>query len=628
MRRRLSWTLFGLGPLAVAACATVGSIGSLSGDGGSAAVTVTSATTTTSSGATFTVPGTSKVDLLLGIDNSPSMADKQQILSVVLADLIQGLVNPPCLNAALQPLPDLPASGLDPCPVGSTRQFPPVTDLHIGVVTSSLGGHGGDACPSVATGACPGGVVNYSNDDHGHLVTRTDPCGTGVVVDYADEGFLAWDPAHVDVPPGASNPITYASSAEDLVTGAGQIGCVYGSQLESWYRFLVEPAPYQSIGVVDGGVAQSGVDDTLLTQRRNFLRPDSLLAILMLSDADDCSIQEAGAYYLDAQLQDPADAAAPFYLPSARAECATDPNDPCCRSCAADQSGCPQDATCIAHPVLDATTDNHGLRCWNTKQRFGVDFLYPTDRYVTGLMAASVPNQAGVMMPNPIYENPAGSDAGTLRDSAMVFLAGIVGVPWQDLARDPTDLTQGYKSAAELAVASNGITTWDVILGDPASYVAPLDPHMIESPAPRSGTDPLTGVTLAPATADAGADPINGHEYTQSVPADLEYACIFPLTLPRDCTGASAQACDCTDPQNDNPLCAPDPSNGGRRTLQVAAKAYPALRQLQVLSGLGSQGVTASICPAQQDQPSGTDYAYRPAIQALLDRMAVRLIGP
>src|SRR5262245_42908206 len=30
---------------------------------------------------------------------------------------------------------------------------------------------------------------------------------------------------------------------------------------------------------------------------------------------------------------------------------------------------------------------------------------------------------------------------------------------WQDIARDPTDLTQGYKSAAEL-VATN---TWDLI---------------------------------------------------------------------------------------------------------------------------------------------------------------------
>ena len=637
MRRRLYWALLGLGPLLAATCTTIGSIGSLGGEGGGAggsadvtatATTVTassSAASSTSSGDTLRIAILDKVDLLLGIDDSPAMADKQQVLSLVLTDLIQGLVDPPCLDAVAQAVPNQPASGLDPCPAGSTRQFAPVLDLHLGVVTSSLGGHGADACSSVAPGGCPGGAVNASTDDHGHLVTRTSPCAGAVVASYQNEGFLAWDPAQTDVPPGQSDGTAYAVGAEDLVTGAGQIGCAYGSQLESWYRFLVDPAPYQSISVVGGLAVQSGVDAALLTQRGSFLRPDSLVAILMLSDADDCSIRESGGYYLDAQLGDPADAGAPYHLPRPRAECATNPDDPCCRSCGAVQTGCPPDPTCASGPALDDVTDNHGLRCWNTKQRFGVDFLYPTSRYVTGLTSATVPDQAGVMLANPLY--PSG-DGGALRDPSMVLLAGIVGVPWQDLARDPTDLTLGYKNAAELAAATGGVTPWNVILGDPASSVAPLDPHMIASPSPRTGTDPLTGVTLAPATADAGADPINGHEYTQSVPADLQYACIFPLVAARDCTDPSFTSCDCTDPANDNPLCAPDPSKGGQHTLQVRAKAYPALRQLQVLEALGSQGVTASVCPAQLANATRADYAYRPALQALLDRVAARLTGP
>jgi hypothetical protein len=28
-----------------------------------------------------------------------------------------------------------------------------------------------------------------------------------------------------------------------MVVGAGQIGCGYEAQLESWYRFLVDPTP-------------------------------------------------------------------------------------------------------------------------------------------------------------------------------------------------------------------------------------------------------------------------------------------------------------------------------------------------------------------------------------------------
>ena len=54
-------------------------------------------------------------------------------------------------------------------------------------------------------------------------------------------------------------------------------------------------------------------------------------------------------------------------------------------------------------------------------------------------------------------------------------VAYIVGVPWQDIARDSHDLTKGFKNATELAAKDKaGHTTWDYIIGDPANYVAPL----------------------------------------------------------------------------------------------------------------------------------------------------------
>ena len=40
-----------------------------------------------------------KIDLLLMIDNSPSMADKQAILADAVPDLVKGLASPPCLDA-------------------------------------------------------------------------------------------------------------------------------------------------------------------------------------------------------------------------------------------------------------------------------------------------------------------------------------------------------------------------------------------------------------------------------------------------------------------------------------------------------------------------------------------------
>jgi hypothetical protein len=62
-------------------------------------------------------------------------------------------------------------------------------------------------------------------------------------------------------------------------------------------------------------------------------------------------------------------------------------------------------------------------------------------------------------------------------------------------------------------------------------------------------------------------------------------------------------------------------------TLQVRAKGYPGVRPLQVLRDLGSQGIVASGCPAQlSDQSeSATDFGYRPAIDAIVDRLKTAL---
>lgn len=43
-------------------------------------------------------PAIDKVDLLLLVDNSSSMADKQRILADVVPDLLRGLVQPKCVD--------------------------------------------------------------------------------------------------------------------------------------------------------------------------------------------------------------------------------------------------------------------------------------------------------------------------------------------------------------------------------------------------------------------------------------------------------------------------------------------------------------------------------------------------
>ena len=88
------------------------------------------------------LPKSNKVDVLFMIDNSASMGDKQALLAQAVPDIIQGLVS-------LQ-----------------------VHDMHIGIVTSSLGGRGGDLCPAPRDEPGQPGALDAHNDDHGELVNR------------------------------------------------------------------------------------------------------------------------------------------------------------------------------------------------------------------------------------------------------------------------------------------------------------------------------------------------------------------------------------------------------------------------------------------------------------------------
>lgn len=87
----------------------------------------------------------------------------------------------------------------------------------------------------------------------------------------------------------------------------------------------------------------------------------------------------------------------------------------------------------------------------------------------------------------------------------------------------------------------------------------------------------------------------------------------MPQPNTTDCAGAPA----------DNPLC--------QGTTQVNAKAYPGLRELAVLHGLGDQGIPASICPENASQPTNADgspapdYGYRPAVATIIDQLKGQL---
>ena len=563
----------------------------------------------------------SRVDLLIAVDNSRGMGQKQFFLAEAIPTLLQGLTNPPCIDpngvapSAQPPTPEAV------CPSGLVRAYAPQTDIHIGVISSSLGGHGADACPDTDMQSCPGSI-NTSNNDHGRLVARKDVCTGEAVPTYANKSFLAWDPKQTLTPPGEYTLDNGAGKGliptlTDMVKGTGDIGCGYESQLESIYRFLADPDPYQSIQVVDLKAVPTGTDAALLNQRRDFLRPDSHLMVLMTSDENDCSTKEFGQFFLVNQIR--AANGTAFRMPRARQECATNPGDPCCKSCGQGLGSCAPDATCgdPANPAqYTETEDPINLRCWDQKRRFGIDFLYPLDRYVNAFTKSTITNRAGELVPNPIFSDLDPSDSiKTIRDPSQVLVAGIVGVPWQDIARDTKDIKKGFKSWKEMLLPAAGYSTvWEVISGNPDIYALPKDPLMNESVKPRFGTSPITGVALASPMSPLG-NPINGNEYTTI--DDLQYACIFdlPMSLQRNCKDGK---CECFDPMNDNPLCAQNPDGSGK-TLQVRARALPGLRQLSVLQGLGSQAAVGSVCAAQTTDPAAADYGFKPSMLNVLE---------
>lgn len=586
-----------------------------------------------------------KMDLLFVVDNSVSMGDKQQIFAAAIPDLLARLVNPPCLDSTLREPPIQLGTPEEKCPIGYARQFAPLKDIHVGIVTSTLGAHGADS---------PVDGCTETQSDLAHLV-GTLPRGK-VTPSYQDLGFLAWDPGQRASPPGAADLQQISSSFVDMIDTVGESGCGFEAPLEAMYRFLMDPAPPASLQRVpcnssdpaENCVRPQGVDQTLLQQRAAFLRKDSVVAILLIADEDDCSIRDTdiGWWQMDATRG----------MTRGSSACDTDPNSPCCYSCSfatPEGQGCvprEQDPACcppgaggaactemkpLISPEEERTTLGPNLRCYDQKRKYGYDYLYPVQRYVLGLTSPWLPegfdeqgrplldDQGQVRFSkNPLYSEPL-DDQGNVRSKDQVFFVGIVGVPWQDVATaDTRDVTGQLDLIPATQFEANGL--WQRILGSKQDGVPPQDPFAQESAPPRSGVNPITQDAIT-APDSVSFNTINGKE--RAVFDDLQYSCIFPLPQPRSCDNVAAgSACDCqTDKFQGNPLCW-DAASSTYTTTQRFAKAYPAPRILSVLQGVGTQAVVSSICPKDMSDTNARDFGYRPVIGTFVKEAARILI--
>jgi len=181
-----------------------------------------------------------KVDVLFLVDNSNSMAEEQASLTIQFPHLVSVLATG-----------DRDGDG--------TPEFPAVKDLHVGVVSSDMG-NGGYPVPTCAT----------TFGDDGILITRGNTATAGCMATYPP--YLAF------MPPG--DVMQFATDFA-CVARLGTGGCGFEQHLESVLK-AVTPS-------TSGITFNMGTVGHADRENAGFLRDDSVIAIVVVGDEDDCS---------------------------------------------------------------------------------------------------------------------------------------------------------------------------------------------------------------------------------------------------------------------------------------------------------------------------------------------------
>lgn len=179
------------------------------------------------------------VDLLFVIDDSDSMAEEQTNLIVNFPELIEVLTNPPDEDGDGEP------------------DVPPVNDLRIGLVSTNMG-----VGPYTVVGCDATG-------DQGALITSSrsvDPICAGVTT-----GATPWLEFHL------GDDVAALSATFRCMAALGTGGCGLERQLDAARAALVDRAA--------SGEPNEG-----------FIRGDSLVGIIFVTDEDDCSAADDSIY--------------------------------------------------------------------------------------------------------------------------------------------------------------------------------------------------------------------------------------------------------------------------------------------------------------------------------------------
>jgi len=185
-----------------------------------------------------------QLDLLVMVDNSSSMNPLQAKMSTQLPSFLDALKDQ------------------------STGQYP---DLHVAVVSSSFGGGAWSNVNQCASGSHPG-------DDQGNFQQGPGGAGAGTCTGlHAGETYLKNGDGTSANPPNFDGKIGDVFQCMALL---GDSGCGFESQFESVYYALAKSL--KQAGSTD--------DDNHDSHNGGFLRPTAVLAVVMLTNEDDCSV--------------------------------------------------------------------------------------------------------------------------------------------------------------------------------------------------------------------------------------------------------------------------------------------------------------------------------------------------
>jgi hypothetical protein len=242
--------------------------------------------------------GTDQVDLLFVIDNSASMSEEQVKLNRQLAHLVQVLTSGDfdgVSNANGQP------------------DFKPVGSLRLGVISTDLGSNGVPGVWSCGnnsfsptqqdTGLDVVGNVDRPFGDDALLLNSTAVAVAGVSVQDAlgnpVQAIAPRPECAVTLPrllefPGGGSAADIAAQFS-CIAQLGVNGCAIEQQLEATWKALA-PSTDRSFSRGTGG---QGLPMGL---NAGFLRPEAILAVILVTDEEDCSSPDTSAQQLYSSL--------------------------------------------------------------------------------------------------------------------------------------------------------------------------------------------------------------------------------------------------------------------------------------------------------------------------------------